>query len=225
MVIHNTAAVPVRDGRGHGSACARAVGASTRRDVGTSVTARTPNACGSSGAGRRPNGRPSGGKAMRSKLGTLRPNGRDVGVPHRKRKHRRTLKLPQRVVTQQKFFRRLPCATDPGATNLLRSQAATRRIIAVLLAGKRFAECGIVNASGCGAAVSKVAALASGSTRPPAPAAAARATTPPGRGHHDRRRPDPPLGRAGLPALALPRKPHSLGDDVCAVVTLQEFQA
>ncbi len=45
MISQSAAAVPVRDDRGRGSACAKAVDASTSRGVGTSVTARIPNAC------------------------------------------------------------------------------------------------------------------------------------------------------------------------------------
>ena len=109
----------VRDDRGRGSACAKAVAAATSRCVGTSVTARTPNACVWSAAGRRRGGRPGGARTTRPKPSMPRRNVRAVSAPPPRRNHRRSPKLRRRVVTQQKFFRRLLCATGPGALNHL----------------------------------------------------------------------------------------------------------
>jgi len=117
MVIQSAAAVPVRDDRGRGSACAKAVGTSTSRGVGTSVTARTPNAGGRCVAGRRRGGRRDDARTLRAKPSTLRISVRAVSVAPLRRKHRRTPKLRRRVVTQQKFCCRLPCATGRGARN------------------------------------------------------------------------------------------------------------
>ena len=137
-----------RDDRGRGSACAKAVDASTSRGVGTSVTARTPNACVWSGAGRRRSGRPNGVRTMRPKPSTPRPNVRAVSAPHLRPNPRRLPRLRRRVVTQQKFFRRLPCAIGRGAMNRPRSRAATRHATAAPPAVRRFAGCWIANASG-----------------------------------------------------------------------------
>ena len=82
MISQTAAAVPVRDDRGRGSACAKAVAASTSRGVGTSVTARTPNACAWSGAGWRRGGRPSGVRTMRPKPSTPRSNVRAGDASH-----------------------------------------------------------------------------------------------------------------------------------------------
>lgn len=104
MVIHKTAAVPVRDDRGRGSACAKAADVSTSRGVGTSVTAKTPNAGGWSGAGRRRGGRPDGARTRPPKPNTPRPNVRAVSAARLRRKHRRTLPLRLRVVTSKNYF-------------------------------------------------------------------------------------------------------------------------
>jgi hypothetical protein len=126
MLIQNAVAVPVRDDRGRGSACAKAAGAPTNRSVGTNVIARIPNAGGRSAAGRRRGGRRDGVCTLRPKPSTPRRNVRAVlprrkrcavRVPHLCRKHRRTPRLRRRVVTQQKFFGRLPCATGRAAMN------------------------------------------------------------------------------------------------------------
>jgi hypothetical protein len=113
ILLQSAAALPVRDDRGCGRACARAVGASTSHGVGTNVTARTRNACGSSAAGRRRSGRPDGARTMRSKPSTPRGNVRAASVPELRRKYHATPGLRRRVVTQQKFFVYPSCAR-PG---------------------------------------------------------------------------------------------------------------
>src|SRR5437773_2912816 len=117
MVLQPAAAVPVRDDRGRGSACAKAVGTSTSRGVGTSVTARTPNANGRSAAGRRRGGRRDDATTLRPKPSTPRRSVRAVSAPSLRHQHRRSPKLRLRVVTQQKLFCQLPCATGRGAMN------------------------------------------------------------------------------------------------------------
>ena len=117
MVIPRTAAVPVRDDRGRGFACAKAVAARTSRGVGTSVTAKTANAGGWSVAGRRRGGRPDAARTTPPKPSTLRHSVCAVSASAVRRKHRRPPQLRLRVVTQQKLFCRLPCATGRGAMN------------------------------------------------------------------------------------------------------------
>lgn len=112
-LIPKALVVPVRDDRVRGFACAKAADGSTGRGVGTSVTARMPNACVRCGAGRRQSGRPSGAWMKRSKSSTPSPSGRDVSVAHLRRNHPSLSKLRQRVVTQQKFFANFLCAR-PG---------------------------------------------------------------------------------------------------------------
>jgi len=104
MVVQIAAAVPVRDDRGPGFACAKAVAKSTCHGVGISVTARTPNVFERSSAGRRPSGKPGGAWMKRSKPSTPRRNGSAVSAPHLRHKHQILLPLRRRVVTQQKFF-------------------------------------------------------------------------------------------------------------------------
>ena len=87
MVVQIAASVSGRDDRGSGFACARAVGKSTCRGVGTNITARTPTACGRFGAGKQPSGKPSGARMKLSKLSTPRPSGRAVSVPPLRRNH------------------------------------------------------------------------------------------------------------------------------------------
>jgi hypothetical protein len=168
MLIQSAAAVPVRDDRGPGSACAKAVGTSTGPGVGTSVTARTSNASVRSAAGRRRGGRPDGAKTMRSEFSMPRRSARAVSVPRLRRKHRRTRRLRRRVVTQQKFFCRLLRATGRGAMNQPQSWAATRHATVALPAARRLAGCWIANASGFCVALSKAAANAPRSIKPPA---------------------------------------------------------
>ena len=106
-------ALAVRDGRGPGCVCARVVGAGTSHGVGTSVPARTRNACGSCAAGRRRRGRLADARTMPSKPRTLRRNVRAVSVPEFRRKQHVSAELQRRVVTQQKFFAQPLCAR-PG---------------------------------------------------------------------------------------------------------------
>jgi hypothetical protein len=209
MIREMAAAVPDRDDRGHGSACARAVDASISRNVGTSTTARTPSACVWCGAGRRRSGRPGGGRMKRSRPSTPRPSGRAVSVPRLRRKHLNLRKLRRRVVTQQKFFRRLFCATGQDAMNRRRSWGATRHATAALLAGRRFAGCWIANASGNSAALSEASAHVSGNIRRPGHDAAPSKTTRPTRHRHDRRlceRTSLRSGRAGRRSMACRQK-------------------
>jgi hypothetical protein len=95
--------------RGHEFVCARGVDKSTSRGVGTSVIARTLNACVCSGAGRRPSGKPDAVRMKRSKSSTPRLSVRAVSVPYLRRNHPSLSKLRQRMVTQQKFFAPVLC--------------------------------------------------------------------------------------------------------------------
>jgi hypothetical protein len=85
----------------------------TRRSVGTSITARIPNACAWCGAGRQPGGRPNGVRTMPPKPSTPRPNACAVGASHLRRSRRIKLKLQRRVVPQQKSFP-TPLCDRPG---------------------------------------------------------------------------------------------------------------
>jgi hypothetical protein len=127
VMISQTA---VADDRGRAFACAKAVDASTNRGVGISITAKIPNACGWCGVGRRRSGRPSGVRTRPSNHGMPRPNACAVSVSLLRHKRRSRLRLRQRVVTQQKFFRRLPCVIGRGAMSRFRSRAATRHATA-----------------------------------------------------------------------------------------------
>jgi hypothetical protein len=104
MVVQIAAIVPGRDDRGPGFACAKAVGKSTCRGVGTNITARTPNACGRFGAGKQPSGKPGGARMKPSKPSTPRPSGRAVSALPLRRNHQSLPWLRRRVVTQQNFF-------------------------------------------------------------------------------------------------------------------------
>jgi len=90
--------------RGREFVCAKGVDKSTSHGGGTSVIARTLNACVCCGAGRRPSGKPDAVRMKRSKSSTPRPSGRAVSGPHRCRNRPSLSKLRQRVVTQQKFL-------------------------------------------------------------------------------------------------------------------------
>jgi hypothetical protein len=148
MISQTAAAVSVYVNRGRGFACAKAVSTSTRRGVGISVTARTPNAGAWCGAGRRPSGRPNGARTTPSKLSTPRRNGRAVGAPPLRHNRRRSPKLRRRVVTQQKFFCRILSVIGRGAMRRPPSRLATRPSIAVGPAVRRFTGCSIVSANG-----------------------------------------------------------------------------
>ena len=130
IVSQSAAAVPVRDDRGRASACARAVDASTNRGARISITAKILNACAWCGVGRRRSDRPSGARTRRPNCSMPRPNVCAVSAPHLRHKRRSRPRLRRRVVTQQKYFRRRPCATGRGAMSRLRSRVATRRATA-----------------------------------------------------------------------------------------------
>lgn len=190
----------VADDRGRASACAKAVDASTSRGVGISITAETPNACGWCGVGRRRSGRPSGARTRPPNHSMPRPNACAVNASLLRHKRRSRPSLGRRVVTQQEFFRRLPCAIGRGAMSRFRSRAAARYATAVPRAVRPFAGSWIANASGSSVARSKAAAHASRSTRPPARGAANSNPTPSARRQHRRRLRDPgllvaPVGR------------------------------
>jgi hypothetical protein len=203
MVIPRTAAVPGRDDRGRGSACAKVVAARTSRGVGTSVTVKTPNAGGCSVAGRRRGGRPDAARTLPPKPSTPRRSGRAVSASAVHRKHRRTLRLRRRVVTQQKLFCRLPCATGRGAMNHPRRSLTNRRASAALRAVRRFAGCLIGNASGGSEARSAAARHVGRSTLPPACGAPDSNQTPSAERPHRRRPRDqaPRLRRSAVAGL------------------------
>jgi hypothetical protein len=188
MVLQRAAAVPGRDDRGRGSACAKAVADNTSRGVPTSATARIPNAGGWSAVGRRRGARPGDAWTMSSKISTPRLNVRAVSTPHLRRKHPTNQRLRRRVVTQQQFSCPLLCATGPAAMNRLTSRAATRHATAVGPAGRRCAGYSIGNASGSGAVLSRAAGHASGSTPPHGRDAPNGNTTQPARRRPRRRR-------------------------------------
>ena len=103
-VRESTAARPERADRARGIACAKGVGASISRGVGTSATARIRNAGGRSTAGRRRGGKPDIASTPTSKPST--PRLRKSAASERSPRLRllRTQKLRRRVVTQQKLF-------------------------------------------------------------------------------------------------------------------------
>jgi hypothetical protein len=150
MIVQPAPAIPVRDNRGRGSACAKAVNACTSRSVGTNVTVKTPIAYACSAAGRRRDGKPNGVKTILPRLSTPSKNvpAAIANAPYLHHNHQSLPRLRRRVVTQQKFFRRLLCATGQGAMKRPRSRAVTRHATAAPSVVRRFAECAIVNASG-----------------------------------------------------------------------------
>ena len=188
VMISQTA---VADDRGHASACAKAVDASTSRGVGISITAKTPNACGWCGVGRRRSGRPKGARTRPSKHSTPRPNACAVNASLLRHKRRSRLRLGRRVVTQQEFFRRLPCATGRGAMSRFRSRAAARHATAAPRAVRRLAGSWTVNASGSSVALSEAARHVNRSTRPPGRGVAEGNPTPSARHQHRRLLRDP----------------------------------
>jgi hypothetical protein len=104
MLIQRAAAVPGRDDRGRGSACAKAVAASTSLGAGTNATASSRNACGRSASGRRQDGRPSIARPPRPRSDTPRPRKRAVSESSPRPRPLRIPNLHRRVVTQQKLF-------------------------------------------------------------------------------------------------------------------------
>ncbi len=177
----------VADDRGRASACAKAVDANTNRGVGISITVKIPNACGWCGVGRRRSGKPSGARTMPPNPSMPRPNACAVSASLLRHKRRSRLRLGRRVVTQQEFFRQLPCAIGRGATNRFRSRAAARHATVARVAVRPWAGWSIVNASGYAVALSKAAAHASRSTRPHARGGPDSNTTQPTRCRHGRR--------------------------------------
>jgi hypothetical protein len=99
--------------------CAKDVDKSTSRSVGISVIVRTPNACVWCGAGRQRGGKPSGVSSKRLKPSMPRQNVPAVNAAHLCPKLRRLQRLLQRVVTQQKFYRRRRCALGQAVMNRL----------------------------------------------------------------------------------------------------------
>jgi hypothetical protein len=73
--------LPIPDFRTVGDACAKAVGAAISRGVGTSDTARMPNACAWYGAGRQHSGRPDDASMIAPKPNTPRRNVRAASAP------------------------------------------------------------------------------------------------------------------------------------------------
>lgn len=112
-------------GRDRGSACVRGADADTRPGVGTSATAKIPNACGWSGVGRPLDARPSGVRRRRLKPGTPRISGRGGGVPsprHNPRKNpssngawsRRRASRSSSAWSRSKNFFSIPLCDRPG---------------------------------------------------------------------------------------------------------------
>ena len=81
MISQTAVTSIVRGDRGHASACAKAVGAAISRGVGTSGTARIPNAYAWYGAGRQHSGRPDGARMIAPKPNTPRRNVRAASAP------------------------------------------------------------------------------------------------------------------------------------------------
>jgi hypothetical protein len=207
MIREMAPAVPDRDDRGRGSACARAVDASISRNVGTNGIARIPSVYIWCGAGRRRSGSPGGGRMKRSRLSMPRPSVRAVSVPQLRRNHQGLRKLRRRVVTQQKLFRRLSCAIGRDAMMRRQSRDATRHVTVATAADRRFAGCWIVNASGNSAVLSRASVGAHWSIRPRGHDAAPSKTTPRARHHHGRRLRErtprrPESGRSAVDGLA-----------------------
>ena len=150
-----------RDDRGSAYACAKAVDESTCRGVGTSITARTPIACGRSGAGRRPSGKPSDAWMKRSKPSTPRPSGCAVSAPPLRRNPPKPPGVAPARGHAAKIFFPLCCATGRDAMN--RSLNSHGRPASLLLPGLPSGGSPspwIVNASGVCEALSKAVAPA-----------------------------------------------------------------
>jgi hypothetical protein len=103
-LLTETVVCPERGDLARGSACARGVGANTRRDAGTSATARTRNAGGKSAAGRRRAARRNVVKTLASKTSMPKLRRSAATAPKQRPRLLRTPKLRPRVVTQQKIF-------------------------------------------------------------------------------------------------------------------------
>src|SRR5208337_389597 len=85
--------IAVADDRERASACAKAVDASINHGVGTSATARIPNACVWSGAGKRRSGKPNGVRTMPPKPSMPRQNVRAVSAPTRRHNRHSLLRM------------------------------------------------------------------------------------------------------------------------------------
>ncbi len=188
MISARAAAVPGRDDRGRGCACAKAVAGSTSRGVTTSATVRILSVCASCGAGSRRGGRPDGVRTQRPKRNTLRRSVRAVRVLPLRPKCRKLPALRRRVVTQQEFFHVICCATGRGAMSHPGSRAARRRATAVPPAVRQCGGCWIANASGAAGARSVAAKHASRNTRLPDSGAAGSPTIQAARPRHYCRR-------------------------------------
>jgi len=105
--------------RGREFVCAKGVDKSTSRGVGISVIVKTPNACVWCGAGRQRGGKPNGVSRKRLKPSMPRQNVPAVNAAHFCLKLRRLQRLLQRVVTQQKIYRRRRCALGQAVMNRL----------------------------------------------------------------------------------------------------------
>lgn len=129
-VRESTATRPEGANRARGIACAKVVGASISRGVGTSATARIRNAGGRSTAGKRRGGKPDIASTPTSKPGTRRLRKSAASERSPRLRLLRTERLRQRVVTRQKFFfhsvmrsaglPRPPCELAPQPRALLR---------------------------------------------------------------------------------------------------------
>jgi len=188
VMISQTA---VADDHERASASAKAVDACTNRGVGTSGTAKIPNAYGSCGVGRQRSGRPNGARTRPPNPSTPRLNERAVSATHLRHKSQSRRMLGRRVVTQQIFFRQLPCAIGRGAMSRLRSRAVTRRVTAAARVARPFAGWWIANVSGNSVALSEAGRHANASTRQPARGVRESNTTEPGQRHHSHRPSDP----------------------------------
>jgi len=112
-VRESTATRPEGADRARGIACAKVVGASISRGVGTSATARIRNAGGRSTAGKRRGGKPDIASTPTSKPGTRRLRKSAASERSPRLRLLRTERLRQRVVTRQKFFS-TPLCDRPG---------------------------------------------------------------------------------------------------------------
>ena len=123
-IIPNTAVVPVSGrpnvsdrpmngppkcgGPARGSACAKGASGSISRSVRISVTVRIPTAGARSAAGRRRGDRLAAVRIRGFRPSTLQPNACAVSEPKPRRNLRNERRLRPRVVTQQKFFFKIP---------------------------------------------------------------------------------------------------------------------
>jgi hypothetical protein len=147
-VRESTAARPEGADRARGIACAKVVGASISRGVGTSATARIRNAGGRSTAGKRRGGKPDIASTPTSKPVT--PRLRKSAASERSPRLRllRTHEVTSARGHAAEIFFPLRYAIGRAATTTLRTRTATPRATAALSAGKLFAMSRTGNASG-----------------------------------------------------------------------------